>query len=155
MSCPRRPRVLPICVICCLVIAGLGQHLPPTALASPELTDVKALARHLACKSRIKQAVSRRAQYTAKVLPGAKQVGQANAAPSEGRKFRRRVAPQKRPRHLMPDAVERKLGSQFLKRLSLAPASRICGIRRIDSASPETSEELVVTFLFTQSQNRS
>ena len=47
------------------------------------------------------------------------------------------------PQHLMPDAVERKLESQFLKRLSLESAPANCAICRAGSAFPEILKSLV------------
>ena len=82
--------------------------------------------------------------YKAKVLPGDKKVGRDSAASSEGRKWRRWVASDQRPRHPMPDAVERNRAPQFLETLNLAPESEKCVICRTDTAFPETFKSVAL-----------
>ena len=78
--------------------------------------------------------------YTAEVLPGGQEVGQANATSSESGKWRRRVASKERDKHRTPDAEERKLESQPLRRLNISHECVSCAISCADSAFPETFE---------------
>ena len=108
----------------------MRNFLPP-ALASPRLSAVTALVLLLAPKPMIRQAFSRWAEYTAKdhasargeshafsrwaeytsffqSARGEKKLDHASAASSAGGKWRRLVAPQKIPQHLIAGALQRK-----------------------------------------------